>query len=122
MECYPPWLTGQASTVLPVTDFFLLLNSICAYKMITLAFAPISNGLCGPFEKMMLILLPICFSINLLPGFLGGIIPAVIYIALPYGIGTCIGFCCCIWGCQYGMKEATADELEKAEDKEGNKI
>jgi hypothetical protein len=58
----------------------------------------------------------------IVPIAVGGIIPGLLSFLLPYGVGIWIGFCKDLFGCQYAMKEANHDELEKAVDKEGNKI
>ena len=58
----------------------------------------------------------------IVPTIVGGIIPGLLVVLVPYGVVLCVSCKKELWGCQHGNQEATADEYAKAEDCEGEAI
>lgn len=81
--------------------FFGLWNSLMSFMMIQTVWAPMSNGICN-CQQIILMLFPHWYIGFIVPTIVGGIIPGILTVAVPYGIVVCLSCKKELWGCQYG--------------------
>jgi len=60
-----------------------------------------SNGICN-CQQIILMLFPHWYIGFIVPTIVGGIIPGILTVAVPYGIVVCLSCKKELWGCQYG--------------------
>jgi hypothetical protein len=73
-----------------------------AMMMIQNCFAPMSNGICGA-GQILIMIFPHWYIGFIIPFIFGGLIPGVLVTTIPYGICICLSIKRELWGCQEAM-------------------